>query len=456
MSIEYIIPTLKTKLPYYEKIDDLSGGAVKVKEAGKTYLPEESGESDLSYKSRLSKATYFDTFNSTVDGLSGLIFKKPITYSEDIPTQLEPMIENADAQGNHMDVLIEKFFVKALQKGISFALIDSPKAVDVKTKADEQAQGIKPYITIINAENVTSWKTTTVNGQLILSQVKIREFIQVDDETNPYETKTIEQYRVLEIGTYQIWQNKEGKDILIEEGTTNLNFIPLVALNLENDEYFSAMPPFMDLAELNIAHYQIFSDSRHSAHIASVPMLKMFGFDAEELKSIVISANRAVTSTNTDATVEWLDYKGEGVAVNETLLAKIETKMREMGLSVISQDKTLTATEVNISSAQSQSKLNGYVRALIDSVELIFQMAARMYGVEDGGSIYIDADILTQPLQPADVLALNTMVVSGNMSIDTMFKIIASGSFRLGDDFDIEVEKETISKDGLLTNDTER
>ena len=48
------------------------------------------------------------------------------------------------------------------------------------------------------------------------------------------------------------------------------------------------------------------------------------------------------------------------------------------------------------------------------------------------------------------------MVVSGNMSIDTMFKIIASGSFRLGDDFDIEVEKETISKDGLLTNDTER
>jgi hypothetical protein len=210
------------------------------------------------------------------------------------------------------------------------------------------------------------------------------------------------------------------------------------------------------LAELNIAHYQIFSDSRHSAHIASVPMLKMFGFDAEELKSIVISANRAVTSTNTDATVEWLDYKGDGVAVNETLLAKIETKMREMGLSVISQDKTLTATEVNISSAQSQSKLNGYVRALIDSVELIFQMAARMYGVEDGGSIYIDADILTQPLQPADVLALNTMVVSGNMSIDTMFKIIASGSFRLGDDFDIEVEKETISKDGLLTNDTER
>ena len=455
--LDYIQPTLSNKLKYYKKIDDITGGAVKIKEAGTVYLPKEDGEAEKSYISRLSKATYFDAFNSTIDGLSGLIFKNSIVYGEDIPIQLESMIENADAQGNHMDVLVERMFKKALQKGLSFALIDLPKAENVKTRADEQKLGIRPYVTIIAPENITSWKTRVENGQLILSQVKIREFIEEEDPANPYGTKTIEQYRILEIGSYTIIRKdeKQKQDVMIDEGSTGLNFIPLVCLNLEGGEFFSAMPPFIDLAELNIAHYQIFSDSRHSAHISSVPVLKMFGFDKEDMKSVTISVNKAITSTNEKATVEWLDYAGGGVAVNEGLLQKIETKMREMGLSVISQDKTLTATEVNISSSQSQSKLNGYVRALIDAVELMFQMSARMYGVEDGGSISVDADILSQPLTAQDIIALNNIVTAGNLSQDTMWKMIGSGSFRLPDDFDAEIEAELISQSGLLTNDTE-
>lgn len=451
--IDYITPTLQNKLKYYAKIDDLIGGAVKIKESGSKYLPEEDSETPESYTSRLQKATYFDFFNQTIDGLTGLIFKNPISYGDDIPSQLQPIIENADALGNHMDVIIDNFFTGALQKGVSFCLIDAPKVEGVKTRADEQKLGVRPYLTIIKAENVTSWKTEVVNGQLLLSQVKIREFVEVEDSENPYATKTVEQYRVLYRGGYQVFrkQEKSNEPLLVDEGTTNLDFIPLVCLNLGNEEFFSGMPPFMDLGELNIAHYQILSDSRYSAHIASVPVLKLLGFDKDELTKVTISVNKAIASSNTEASVEWLDYNGGGVAVNETLLSKIETKIREMALSVISQDKTLTATEVNISSAQSQSKLNGYVRALTDAVELIFQMAAKMYGLNDGGSITINSDILSQPLSAQEVLALNTMATSGNMSIETMFSIIQSGTFKLPSDFDVNVEKERVESAGLLT-----
>jgi len=448
--LDYIQPTLQKKLKYYTKIDDLILGGDTIKESGTKYLKKSKSETDESYDIRLDEALYLDFFNQTIDGLSGLIFKNPIVYGDDIPAQLESMIENADAQGNHMDVMVERMFKKSLEKGLSFASIDLPKAENVKTRADEQKLGIRPYITIIAPENITSWKTRVENGQLVLSQVKIREFVEEEDPLNPYGTKTYEQYRILEIGSYQIIRKLEKQTMMIDEGATGLNFIPLVCLNLESEEFFSAMPPFMELANINIAHYKRLSGMMYNDYIACNPVLKMFGFDANELGAVTISVNKAVVSSNTDATVDWLQYDASGSEQTARTLDRLEAKVRQIGLSVISQDKTLTATEVNISSSQSQSKLNGYVRALIDAVELIFQMSARMYGIEDGGSIAINADILSQPLTAQDIIALNNIVSAGNLSQDTMWKMIGSGSFRLPDDFDSEEEKLNISSSNML------
>ena len=163
----------------------------------------------------------------------------------------------------------------------------------------------------------------------------------------------------------------------------------------------------------------------------------------------MISPNTFFSTGDSDAKLTIVDYDGKGVAVNATLLDRIEQKMSEIGLSVITQDKALTATEVNISGAKSQSKLNFYVRALIDTAELILLSGAKMYGLNEGGSIDIQADILAQPLTAQEAIALNNMVTSGTMSIENMYSIIGSGSFKLGADFDIELEKERIASSGL-------
>lgn len=450
--LKYINATT-TKLQIYRNfIDDLTLGSIGIKAKNDTYLPREQSEKEQSYKARLSRATYFDSFNPTINGLVGLIFKNPIIYSDDIPSQLNATIENADMQGNHLDIIIENFFKKALQKGLSFCLVDMPKG-EPTSKADEINMGIRPYLTLIEPSNITSWKTEIINGQLVLSQVKIRESVEIDDPNNKFATKLVTRYRILERGSYQVWEENDGADSLIEEGNTKLNFIPLVALNLNEQGFFDAIPPFYDLGDMNIAHYQIFADSRHASHTASVPFYFGSGIASEDVKDLVISPNTFFATHNEGASIDIVDYKGEGVAVNATLLDRIENRMREIGLSVITQDGNVTATEVSISSTQSQSKLNSYVRALEDSVELILLFAAKMYGQNSGGSISIDADILSQPLTAQDVIALNNMVTSGNMSLDTMYKMIASGSFRLEGDFDIDAEKELISSQGLL-NDT--
>ena len=451
-NLDYIHPVLQKELPLFTTIDDVSDGIIGMLRNPKLYLIQEPQETDDSYASRLQKATWIDAFSDTIDGLNGLVFKKDIIWN-DLPTKLEPTIENADAQGNHADILIQDFFDIALRKGLSFVLVDMPKAENVENKADEKALGIKPYWTVIQPENVTSWKTETINGQLVLSQVKIREYVEIEVDGNDYATETKEQYRILERGTFKVIRPAETKgeaDELISEGETGIDFIPLVALNLGKEGFFSAKPPFYDLATLNIRHYQIFTDSGYSAHIASVPMLKFIGFDEKEIKKMVISANTAIGTSNTEANVEWLDYKGDGVVTNKILLDKLEEQMASMGLAVITGDKEVTATEAQIASDKGQSKLNKYVRSLEDAVGLILQYSAAFFAEKDGGTVTIEADILSKPMTAQELTALSNAVASGSMSIKTMYMIIQSGSFRLGDEFDVEVEISDLSTQGLL------
>lgn len=453
-NLNYIAPQVTESIPLWKTITDISDGYVGITRKPKTYLHMENGETEDSYKARLRKATWIDAFNDTIDGLNGLVFKKPIVYNDDIPSQLQPMIENADMQGNHLDIVIQNFFDLSLRKGIDFILVDMPKSKDVKNKADEKKQGIRTYLTGIKCENVTSWQTDTINGQIILTQVKIREYTEIPDPDNEYAVKTIEQYRILTRGAYVVLRpsseaNKD--DILIDSGTTGLDFIPLVALNLQSEGFFTARPPFYDLAQLNIGHYQIFTDSRHSAHLSSVPMLKFLGFNDEEVKKVTISANRAIKSQNENAIVEWLDYNGGGVEVNMNLLNKIEVAMAQMGMSVISGEKELTATEVLLDNTKSQSKLNGYVRALKDAIELVLLYCAKFYGLNDGGTVTIDADILRMPLSADDIRVYSDMIAKGQLTNKTLWLMMKADK-KLPEDFDAKVEKENLATEGLLTN----
>ena len=271
MSLLYTSPIVTNSIPYWEFINDIIQGGEGIKSRGEAYLPKEASENKTSYATRLARSTFLDSYNPTVDGISGLIFKNPIVYGDDIPTQLNPFIENADMQGNHFDILLEDLFKTALHKGISFALMDAPNTEAPKSRAEEIKKGIKPYAVIIQPENVEAWKTETINGQIVLTMVKIKETAEVDDPSNIYATKIVERRRVLYRGSWQLWEMGDNGDVLVGEGNTNLDHIPLFALNLNARGFFSSFPTFYDLGKLNVDHYQIFSDSRHSAHTASVP-----------------------------------------------------------------------------------------------------------------------------------------------------------------------------------------
>jgi DNA-binding ferritin-like protein (Dps family) len=454
MSIKYVMPSVENNIPKWEFINDVSDGWDAIERNVTKYIKKEDKEEQSSYDARIDKLTYFDGFNPVIQGIKGLLFKKPITFTDNTISQIENISDNIDMQGNSLNNYIGTDFENAMRKGLSFTLIDLPNNAEVVSKADELSLGIRPYFINIEPKNITSYKTEKIRDTIVLTQVKIREFVEVDNDENPYATKTEVRYRVLEIGIWAIYDEEDNE---LDYGLTNLDFIPLYCLNLAPIGMFEAKIPFYDLAKLCIAHTNIFTDTRHSAHLASVPMLKLLGFQPDEIKGLSIGANKAVSSTNENAKLEWLDYDGGGVEVNDKLMLKIEKRMLEIGLSALSEDNSLngtTATAVMIDTTQKQSKINAWVVALESHYQSMFKAIAKMYNLNEGGGIVVDADILSNPLTAQEITAYNNMVSNRNMPLTTLWQLLVIHK-NLPEDFNEEEALDLIREADLLTSKVE-
>ena len=64
-----------------------------------------------------------------------------------------------------------------------------------------------------------------------------------------------------------------------ESGNFSLGEIPLVTIYSGKTENLVSKPPLLDIAYLNLAHFQRQADLIHSLHVASQPMLVMEGYD---------------------------------------------------------------------------------------------------------------------------------------------------------------------------------
>lgn len=455
-NLDYIKPSVKDKLLDFEFMRDMKIGWKNIVGKKTKYLPKQPNENDIKYNARWEIATYEDFFSVAVDGIKGLVFKKQIKFNDDVPQQLQDIMDNANGEGDSFNIVAGELFEGGLDKGIHFALVDMPRG-QANNRAEEIAQNIRPYITLIMAENVTSWKTDIVNGLTVLTQVKIREWVEEDVEGNSFATELKEYWRVLwlenNVVNYRLY---DSQDAIIEEGNLgNINFIPLFALNLKKTAYFESDIPFYDLAKLNISHYQILSDSRYSAHTACVPVPYASGVSEDEVKNLVVSPNSLAVLSDPQAKLGFLDYDGKGVAVNETLLQRIERRIYQLGFSVVMTEKEMTATESMIEGQQKQSKLNAWVAELKDTLENILNAMAIMGGYGDnGGTVTIDADILSNPLDAQEFTAVINAMVNQKVSFETGMNMIRTGRMMLPEDFDIEVEKYRVSQNNLSMDNT--
>jgi len=360
-----------------------------------------------------------------------MVFKDNPELGEDVPEQIAKDLENVDLAGSHFDVFAKELFTDAFE-GHAFILVDmQPKLPDGATLADERASGRRPFWVKYKANQALNWRTETINGETVLTQITFEE--KTTEPKGEFGQEEICRYRVFRLFegrvTWELYRKvtgDQGEDKIISEakGLTTLDRIPVAVVYGNRTGMLKSTPPLLDLAYLNIAHWQEYSDYRNILHVAQVPILVRKGATQEQ-QTVEVGVGSTV-DVPTDGDLQWCEHTGKAIESGRTELQDLEQRMALMGLSMLAQktDSNVTATEIRANNLQESSDLSTMARSLQDALEEALGFHAAYYGEKDGGSVELGVAESGIPVDAQTITALITAVSSKLLTPDTFINII--------------------------------
>lgn len=399
----------------------LMGGTAAMRRAGKTYLPQWPNEEDESYANRLATSVLFPAYSRTIITLAAKPFSKPVTISEDTPERIQAWLEDIDLQGRNIDTFAADILEAALGWGLAGILVEYPvKPEGVRTQADEQSAGLRPYMVQIKCEQLLGWKAKRVKGEWVLTQLRFMETVEEDD--GPYGVTEVQQVRVLMPGGWEIHRKSDRGDwVVFDNGLTTLNYIPFVPVYGQRLAFMVGRPPLIELAHLNVKHWQSQSDQDTILHVARVPILtaRQVGDDF----SMTIGSGSAVNlGSGPEAKLEYVEHTGAAIEAGRQSLEDLKDEMRQAGaellvMSTVQKTATETASEDSVGKCALQKIAEG----LEDALDQALQIMADWIGEKDGGSVDL-YDEYGVTLSDATTQMIKDWVAAGLMSKEAAFK----------------------------------
>lgn len=412
-------------------VDPLMGGTSEMRRAGTVLLPKWPKEEQDAYDVRVKQSTLLPAYSETVKNNTGRVFAEPLVLGDDVPDVVQAFAQDVDRQGNSLEVWAQSFFAAALSHGLCHVLVEYPKTVDeqgkpiIVTKADEIKAKVRPYAVMIRPQQVLGWRSASEGGQTVLSQFRYME--SVDEDDGEFGVKSIDQIRVLWPGRWATYRKGKEKDtgkeswLLHDEGSTSLDSIALVTYYTHRTGFMTAKPPLLELAHLNVKHWQSQSDQDNILHVARVPMLAIVGISDEtwELKVGTASA----TKLPLEGDMKWVEHTGKSIEAGRTSLQDLEDQMRIAGAKLVQKDKqaTKTATQAEEEAAQEMSPLETMAGQLEDALDQMFQLFAQYIGQAEGGHIQVNGNFDVDFAPETTLPLLLNMAAQGRLSDQTLF-----------------------------------
>lgn len=403
--------------------DALMGGTLYMRRLGETYLPRWPNEDKEDYKKRLAVATLLPAYEETIKQDIGRVFAEPTVLSEETPEQIKELVPNIDLEGNRLDVWAQAFFSIGFQYGLAHALVDFPRVNpdEVKTKADERAAGSRPYVTMLNPRQVIGWKSKVVKGKVVLTDLRIKEVIIVDGDD--YGQTKVEQIRHIMPRKVEIYRKSKGDSgdsvwAIFEEWETSRDDIPLVTFYTKRTGFMRGSPPLLNLALLNIKHWQSQSEQDNILHVARVPILSVYGL--EEGQELTVGASSAARFEDRQKQgIEYTEHTGSAIGAGKTSIDDLEQQMRQAGAKLLRSENTSTKSvdQTNEEKMQENSPLFTMASSLEDALDNILQIMAEWLGLPSGGNVDVRTELETetQSVDAQSALAIQSLRQGGDI-----------------------------------------
>lgn len=464
MSVETPSSIYLKLLPKWKKCRDVISGEDCVKAFRETYLPRASGMDDEDYKSYLMRAQFFNASGRTLDGLIGMLGRKPVIV--DIPKGLEKYIENVDGKEHSLDQFCIQCAKDVAITGWGGVLDDMPRVDNVVSQKDFEDSNFYAYMTFYKAESIIKWRWRTIGRKQGLKYIVFKEEVEVD--TAEYTSQTKYYYRLCEIdddGYYRQTLFNENSEIIEQvypkdKKGNQFTFIPFLFLSSkdEPDE-----PMMNDIVNVNLSHFRKSADYENGLHWTGVPTPWSQGADPEteivngvEVAKPLKLGGSIVLNLPAGASMQYLEFSGSGCSQLANAMLADEERMAILGARIISQEKK--GVEAAETAKIHRAGENSVLAEFAITLSKIFTKLLKIYlewslGTEfadDEIKVTFNTDYDVSTMDSAQLTALVALWQSGGIAKSDLFMNLKDGEIisadRRLDEMNAEIEEEQNAK----------
>jgi len=233
------------------------------------YLEPYYYESRDDYEKRLRQVALDNHTKSVVGIYNSFLFRKDVKRdfgSIENDPGLAPFLADADLDGRSFQAFMRDASSFAQVYGNCWIVVDKPN-VTVGTRADELAQGVRPYVSLFTPDNVLDWEYSRMsNGLYQLSYLKVKEEIIKNKQY-------IREYTPEEINVYEInGDDKTGG--LIETVPNTLGRVPAVCVYAQRSNIRGiGVSAIGDIADMQKMIYEELSEIEQIIRLTNHPSL---------------------------------------------------------------------------------------------------------------------------------------------------------------------------------------
>ncbi len=473
---------------YWNLVDTLVGGKEAMFKAGERYLPRFQEENRTSrdsqnrvydpYARRLLMAPFTNIFEDILNNLSSKPFAKELKLVDDSPDQYKKLSENIDQQGRHFHVFGHDLFRDALLHSISWILVDYTHAIPrqdgVKlSRAEEQAQGLRPYWVQIPATRMLAAYSDIIGGEEVVTHARFREDTVKLDE---FLEVVVERVRVMwrepvafdPAGKpvayggayYALWERVQqpntagpsGVWTVIEIGEYTVGYIPLVPVILTERKQatYQSEPPLRNLAWLQVDEYNQESNIEGIGNATCYPMFAAIGVDRPENGSLVVGPRSVIhvapSSSGSQGDFKVVEPPGTAVTVMVNRLKDTRTEMRDLGMQPLTQSNLTVITTGQVA-VKANSQVMAWAIRFKDALEQAWMITADwMNDATFEPEVLIHTDFSAGMDQGVGFQSVQAMRTNRDVSRETILETAQRYGF-LPDDFDPEQDAEQLAEE---------
>ena len=412
----------------WEIMKAVTEGTEYLRENSEAFLPLEPREDYTAYMARVNRAVFSPFTQRLIRAATGLVLRKPITLTGD-PYWTEMFKMDVDGCKSDLDEYARRILMCSITYGQSNILVDYPAPSGAVSLAEERAQDRRPYWIEVDPNNLYGWRLDRESNYGNLIQVRLAEKAVLPD--GDFGEKVFEQIRVIEPGKYRVFRKTDQIDEMYdladnsyagefdaqttgeeykegESGEFSLGEIPLVTVYSGKTENLVSKPPLLDIAYLNLAHFQRQADLIHSLHVASQPMLVMEGYD-DQTKDVAISVNYAM-ATQPGNKVYYVEPASSAFDAQSAEIKELQMQMATLGISTLSQQKFVaeSADARRLDRVDTNSMLAMVSMELEQKLQKAFNLSAEYVGIEPP-EVKISRDFDIERLIGQDITALTSL-----------------------------------------------